>query len=382
MGPNGPAVGWGKVFVAKDLYTIAALNMSTGEELWSVKISDVNTTGVDIQPSVYDGMVYVSTVPGTADIFYAPGGIGVIYALDQQTGKVAWQFSTVDTPDLWGHKEVNSGGGCWYSPSIDLDTGIMYWGIANPAPFPGTKEWPNGSSRPGPNLYTNSMMALDHKTGEMKWFTQVNPHDIFDYDFEASPILASANISGKQQDIVIGAGKMGRVYAFNRQTGAILWAAVVGEHQNDQLAALPNGTTRVQPSVIGGVETPMAYSDGVAYVPVVNMFTDWTPSAPDFASLNFSSGKGELVAVDVSTGKILWSKVFNSINVGGATVVNDLVFTATYDGTIYGLKKGTGEQVFSTKAPAGINGWPAVAGDTIIWPVGVGGVPSLIALKI
>jgi outer membrane protein assembly factor BamB len=375
-------VGWGKVFVAKDLYTIAALDMTTGEELWSTKISDVNTTGIDIQPSVYDGMVYVSTVPGTADIFYAPGGIGVIYALDQQTGKVAWQFSTVDSPDLWGHKEVNSGGGCWYPPSVDTDTGMMFWGTGNPAPFPGTEEWPSGSSRPGPNLYTDSIVALDHGTGEMKWFTQVYPHDLFDLDFQISPILASANISGKQQDIVIGAGKMGRVYAFSRQTGAILWVAVVGEHQNDQLDVLPNGTTRVQPSVLGGVETPMAYSDGVVYVPVVNMYTDWTPSAVDFASLNFSAGKGELVAVDANTGKILWSKVFSSINVGGATVVNDLVFTATYDGTIYGFNKATGEQVFSTKAPAGINAWPAVAGNMIVWPAGVGGVPSLIALKI
>jgi predicted lipoprotein with Yx(FWY)xxD motif/outer membrane protein assembly factor BamB len=381
VGPNGPAVGDGKVFVAKDLYHMAALDMKTGSELWSTRVSYVNTTGIDIQPTVYDGMVYTSTVPGTADLFYAPGGVGFIYALDQATGVVKWNFSTV-TSGMWGHPEVNSGGGSWYTPSIDTKTGTIYWGIGNPAPFPGTKDWPSGSSRPGPNLYTDSIVALDHRAGFLKWFTQVNPHDLFDFDFQISPILARANVSGRMRDTVIGAGKMGRVYGFDRNTGEILWVAVVGEHNlNDQLDVLPAGSTTVAPAILGGVETPMAYSDGVVYVPVIDMSLVWTPTSVDYSTLNFSKGKGELVAVDASTGKIRWYKKFDSINVGAATVVNDLVFTGTYDGTIYAFKKDTGEQVFSYKAPAGINGWPAVAGDTIVWPTGVGGTPSVIALR-
>jgi glucose dehydrogenase len=110
----------------------------------------------------------------------------------------------------------------------------MYWGIANPAPFPGQpkssivpQDYPNGSSRPGPNLYTNSIVALDHATGKMSWYTQVWPHDISDYDLMIPPILATATYGGKQQEIVIGAGKMGQVYAFNRQTGALLWQTAV-----------------------------------------------------------------------------------------------------------------------------------------------------------
>src|SRR5690606_34663662 len=114
VGPNGPAVGWGKVFVAKDLYNVTALDAGTGEEVWTTRLSEVATTGIDIQPSVYAGLVYVSTVPGTGDVFYAPGGIGVISALDAETGEVVWSFSTVDSPDLWGHPEINSGGGAWY----------------------------------------------------------------------------------------------------------------------------------------------------------------------------------------------------------------------------------------------------------------------------
>jgi alcohol dehydrogenase (cytochrome c) len=384
-GPNGPSVGWGKVFVVKGHHNISALDAATGEEIWTnmSMLSPVNTTGIDIQPTAYDGMVYVSTVPGTADInWYSPGGRGIIYALDQETGETAWSFETVPE-DLWGHPEINSGGGCWYTPAIDISTGAMFWAIANPAPFPGTEEYPNGSSRPGPNLYTDTMMALDHSTGVMKWFNQVYPHDLFDFDLQIAPILASANISGKQQEIVIGAGKMGKVYAFNRSSGGLLWVAVVGEHnENDQLDVLPNGTTRVRPAVIGGVETPMAYADGVVYVPVIDMFTDWTPSSLVISTFNFSIGKGSLWAVDVNTGKTLWYKKFDTINVGGAIVVNDLVFTATNDGTIYAFKRDTGERVWKYKAPAGINGWPAAAGDTIIWPCGVGGSPELLALRL
>jgi len=382
-GPNGPAVGWGKVFAAKDVNNMTALDAGTGKEIWTVRISNVTTTGIDIQPQVYDGMVYVSTVPGTSDIFYAPGGIGVIYALDQATGQMLWNFSTVDSPNLWGHPEINSGGGCWYTPSIDLKTGTIYWGISNPAPFPGTKEWPSGTSRPGPNLYTDSMMALNHSSGAMLWFNQVYPHDLFDYDLQIAPILASGTVSGRHEDMVIGAGKMGRVYAFNQSRGNLLWSTEVGVHnENSMLDMLPNGTTRTQPAVIGGVETPMAYADGVLYVPVIDMVTDWTSSSLNASSLNFSTGKGELVAINVSGGKILWYKKFDSINIGAATVVNDLVFTATYDGSIYALNRTTGERVWKYLAPAGINGWPAVAGDTILWPCGVGADASLIALKI
>lgn len=382
-GPNGPAIGWGKVFVAKDAYNIVALNASTGQELWINKsaLSPVNTTGIDIQPMVYDGMVYISTVPGTGDIFYAPGGRGIIYALNQDTGDVAWSFETVPE-DLWGHPEVNSGGGCWYTPSIDTETGTMFWAIANPAPFPGTKEWPSGSSRPGSNLYTDSMMAINHSTGDMEWYKQVYRHDLFDYDLQIAPILASANISGTQGDIVIGAGKMGKIYAFNRSNGELLWQIPVGRHnENSELDILPPGVTRTMPAVIGGVETPMAYSGGVLYVPVIDMWTDWTPTELK-AIQPFTEGNGELVAIDVNLGKVLWYHKFDSINVGAATVVNDLVFTATYDGYIYAFNKDTGERVWKYRAPAGINGWPAVAEDTIVWPAGIIGTPTLIALRL
>ncbi len=384
IGPNGIAVGWGKVFGSADPYNMAALDMNTGNQLWLATISTFPTTGTDMQPGVYGGLVFISTVPGTSGgDFYSGGQIGTVYALDQATGKIVWSFDTVDSKDIWGNKNVNSGGGAWYTPSFDTSAGISYWGIGNPAPWPGTKDFPNGSSRPGPNLYTDSLVALDGKTGALKWFTQVNPHDNFDADFESPPILASAKIGGIQQDIVIGAGKLGRVVAFNRQTGAILWETIVGTHLNDQLASIPSdNATKVYPGTFGGVETPMAYADGVVYVPLLNLYGEYLPSTVA-GGQPFNEGTGELVAIDVTTGKILWDKTFPSINVGGATVVNDLVFTATFDGMVYALNRATGETAWTYQAPGAINAWPAFAGDTMLLPVGLASpFPVLMALRL
>ena len=393
LGPNGVSVGYGKVYGSAGPYAVASVDMSTGQETWRKTLIDISQgqNGIDMQTTVYDNIVYVSTVPGNAGIFYAGGGMGVIYALDQKTGNVLWSFNTVNPPDVWGNPVVNSGGGCWYDPAIDTNTGMSYWGIANPAPFPGqpkvtgiTQDYPSGSSRPGPNLYTCSMLALDHKSGKMAWYTQVWPHDISDYDLQIPPILGSANYGGKQQDIVLGAGKMGRVYAFNRDTGALLWDTEVGQHNgNDELAVWPaNGNITVLPGILGGVETPMAYADGVVYVAANNLAVTYT-NGLNYSVAPFSTNTGDLVAVDVNTGHILWDNKLPSGEYGGATVVNDLVFTGTFDGMLYAFKRDTGQKVWSYQAPAGVNAWPAVAGDTLVWPIaGPGGPASIIGFRL
>ena len=382
FGPNGPAVGWDKLFITKGHYEVAALNIKNGEELWSTRLSDKTNVGIDIQLIAYNNMVYVSTVPGSTNAdFYTGGGVGIIYALEQKNGEVAWEFSTVDSEDIWGNPEVNSGAGAWYPPAVDVNTWITYWGTGNPGPIPGTEEFPGGSSRPGPNLYTDSLLALDASTGQLLWYKQVKPHDLFDLDFQSSPILTMASIVGKTTKIVIGSGKLGKVYAFDRKSGEIYWQTPVGQHQNDELVELPAGTAIVLPGPEGGVLTPMACADGILYVPVINESGDFTPTGFVEHEDDEGTGMGELVALDVSTGKLIWSKSFSSLPVGAATVVNDLVFTSTLDGMIYALNKKTGEEVWNYQAPGGINGWPAASGDFIIFPVGIGPNAQLIALQ-
>ncbi|MBM3707872.1 MAG: hypothetical protein FJW69_05980 [Actinobacteria bacterium] len=381
-GPNGPAVGWNKIFVQKGHFEIAALDLK-GNELWSTKLSDKETVGIDIQLTAFGNLVYASTVPGTENAnFYTGGGVGIIYALDQKTGKVKWSFNTVDSEDIWGNPEVNSGGGVWFPPAIDTENKIAYFGIGNPAPWPGTEEFPNGSSRPGDNLYTNSIVALDAKTGKLLWYNQVLPHDLFDLDFQNSPVLTTLTVDGKSVDAVIGSGKLGKVYAFETSDGKIIWETSVGIHENDELKELPEGTTRVYPGPLGGVETCIALSDEILYIPVVNLFADYTPESMDVSTFDIGAGTGELVALDLKNGKEIWKREFNSINIGAATVVNDLVFTSIFDGMIYAFDKKTGNEAWKYQAPGGINGWPAVSNDMILFPVGLGPEPKLLAFKL
>src|SRR6185437_3151546 len=143
-----------------------ALDPSTGKQAWiSRQLTTSKTEGIDMTPQLYGDKVLISTIPGSSTSFYAGNAYGKVYALDAKTGKVVWMFSTVKGGQvLWGNAKVNSGGGLWYPPSVDSQ-GRVYISAANPAPLYGTKEFPNGSSRPGPNRYTDSLVALNGQTG-------------------------------------------------------------------------------------------------------------------------------------------------------------------------------------------------------------------------
>jgi plastocyanin len=124
----------------------------------------------------------------------------------------------------------------------------------------------------------------------------------------------------------------------------------------------------------------MAFADGAVFVPIVNARSDLsgsTVSVPDFAT-----STGELDAVDAATGKILWKADLSAPDLGGATVAGDLVFTSTAAGEVVGFDRRTGALVWVWQAPGGINGFPAVAGDTLLVPVGYASPPQLVALRI
>jgi outer membrane protein assembly factor BamB len=111
----------------------------------------------------------------------------------------------------------------------------------------------------------------------------------------------------------------------------------------------------------------MALSDGILYVPIVNLFADYTSTAFDYSTFNIGEGTGETDCAGCYHRQQLWSKQLDSINIGGATVVNDLVFTSTMSGMIYAFDKTSGDKVWEYQAPGGINGWPAVSKDYIFF---------------
>jgi outer membrane protein assembly factor BamB len=399
FGPSGPGIGYGKVFIVSRIDRYSALDMKTGKELWQHLTGARLPTGA-FQPSVFDHRIYATTQAASSGHgavhfhSYQGGSSGAVLLLDSLTGRPAWQWQVVEA-DFWGRPDLNSGGGLWFPPAIDTEEGVSYWGTGNPSPVPGIKGFPNGSSRPGPNLYTNSLVALDHQSGELLWYNQVKPHDLFNLDFQISPMLATVTVGGAEQDLVIGSGKLGIIYGFDQATGETLWSTPIGVHENDELTELPldQSTTWVSPGAWGGVETPMAFADGVVYALTANLPSPYNATAYDAETpeqaLNRSeggtlleNGTAEMVAMEAASGEILWRHEFDRVAFGGVTVVNDLVFTATLDGMLYALSRQNGEVVWQWQAPGGINASPAVAGDTILWPVGLGDSPAVIALRL
>jgi outer membrane protein assembly factor BamB/plastocyanin len=384
VGPNGPAIGDDLAFVPVGTQSVVAHDLETGEEVWETLLDSAVS-----QPRVVGDTVYATTNAGN----YAGQTSGFVYALDAATGDERWAFQVVEE-GFWGNEALNSGGGVWLPPAVDADRGHLYWGTGNPAPFPGTVDFPNASSRPGPNLYTNSLITLAEGTGELVWYDHVEPDDLFDHDFHGSPILVDdTEVDGAVRDVVVGSGKNGKVGAWDRETTERLWLVEVGTHVNAELTELPIGEpVEVYPGTLGGVETPKALADGVVYVPVVNLPT--TYEATGFGASNGlealirlqspppTEGTGELVALDLATGEELWVAELDLPPFAGVTVVNDLVFTATFDGTLLAFLRDTGEEVWRFTAPAGVNAWPAVYGDTIIWGAGAGPDPQLLALRL
>ena len=364
-GPNGLAVVGGRVYGSTDADAFA-LSAETGAEVWRRHLTSGTEQFTDVAPVVWEGLVITGTVG------YAPRGRGAIYALDADTGSVVWRFDTIEKP--WPHPLESGGGGIWYPVSIDPE-GRLYAGIANPTPWGGTPERPNGAAFPGPARYTDSLVVLDARTGRLLWFDQVTPHDVRDQDFEATPIVAG--------DAVIGAGKGGRVIAWGRESRRRRWTATVGVHLNDA-GPLPRRRVTVCPGLLGGVETPMAFAAGRVFVPVVDL-CGWgsAVSRQDYTSVDPTKGRGRLVALDAASGHALWERRLPSPVLGCATVAGDVVFTSTYAGAAYAFGTEDGRRLWSARLRAGINGCPAVVGDLVLFGAGVrrrgGGGPELVA---
>jgi outer membrane protein assembly factor BamB len=368
-GPNGVAIAYGNAyFTLGGLADVIGAKADTGEELWRTNILGPLHEGITMAPSVYDGVVYVSTIPGSVDGFYQGGQRGVIHALDAQTGEVIWYFDTT-TDNLWGNARVNSGGGIWHPPSFD-DQGNVYVGIANAAPFVGTDEFPGATSRPGDNDYANALMRINPETASYDWYINVKPHDLFDHDNHLTPILATVNVNGADTLVAFAGGKHGFVVAANAETGEELWRTPVGEHnENENLQDLGvDETVEVLPGFIGGIETSMAFVDNKIICPVLNV--PFTTNGSDQYSGDIFGGVSELVAVDASTGEIAWSVDIPTMTLAGATVANDVIFTAGLDGLVRGHLVADGSEVFRYQCPAGVNAQLAISGDYLFVPAG------------
>lgn len=379
IGPNGVAVVGGRVYGATETHAFA-LDAATGRERWSVNLARRPGDTVDMAPGVFDGTVYVSTA------VRAPGAVGTLWALDADTGRARWRWAQVPA-GLWGRPDVNAGGGMWHPPAYD-GRGSIFATTANPFPFPGTDDGPWGGTRPGPNRWTNSIVKLDARSGKIRWARQVVPHDLYDWDLECPVILD--RVDGRL--LAVTAGKMGIVFAFDAKTGALRWKRPVGRHNGhdrDGLLAMrgdfhPRLPAAVLPGWWGGVETQMASDGETLYVPVNDLAVVYR-SPSKLIPARPEEGRGELVALDVATGRVRWTRALPYSPYGAATISSDLVFTTTYDGTVWALRRSDGAVTWRGRLPSKTNAPVAVAGEWLLAAASVPGPgkdPQIVAYRL
>jgi outer membrane protein assembly factor BamB len=304
-----------------------------------------------------------------------------LWALNAATGAPEWSWDEVQ--NLWGKPAINSGGGLWDPPSFD-SAGNVYIGIANPGPI-GQTGWPAGypwgTSRPGPDLYTDSVVKLSPQ-GKLLWYYQLTPHDLFDWDLQNSPVLTTAN----GQPVVIDGGKAGILIELSAQTGKLLWTLPVGAHAGPADAglitesatptspiALP-ATFTLEPGVYGGIESELATNGSTVFAAVNNLGVTMSVNGVTNAKAYESSiGKatGEMVAVNQDTGKLEWDDKLPSSPYGAATITNNIVFTTTYSGYLYAFNAATGAILLKTPLSTGSNAPVAIDGGYVIAGAGV-----------
>ena len=352
-GPNGVTVAGGRVY-GGTATSVFALDATTGRQLWVRRIVRNDGEGVNMAPGHEDGTIFISTSSLNVDSSYKADARGVLWAIDGATGRTRWRWNEVP-PALWGDRKVNSGGGMWHAPAFD-GSGFLYASVANPGPVLGTPEF-DPRSRPGSNKWSNSVVKLDAATGEMAWGCQVLAHDVHNWDLSAPPVLARVGSRG----VVAAAGKMGYVDAFERDSGERLWTTAVGRHNghDDDGLRIMRGRfkslrfpMRVMPGQLAGVSTPLAVDADTVYAPTNNLYIYYfTEMAADWQP--FEEGTSEMVALDLASGGVKWVRRFEQPMYGAASVVNDLVFTTTYEGMIWAMRTDTGEIAWRSRLPAG-----------------------------
>ncbi|HEX3362786.1 MAG TPA: PQQ-binding-like beta-propeller repeat protein, partial [Solirubrobacterales bacterium] len=212
---RGVAAENGKLFLLTFDDKLQAVSQKTGERLWTSTVANASTGAYEsMAPTAYDGKVYVGD-SGSED-----GVRGFVAAYDQKTGKKLWQFYTVPKAGTGWVPKGGGGGTIYMPPTIDPKTGILYVGTGNPAPVI------VGAKRPGKNLYTDSLLALNADSGELLWYHQEQAHDLWDYDAESPVLLFNAEIEGHRRRGVAEAGKNGLLFLLDAKTGKNLFPSV------------------------------------------------------------------------------------------------------------------------------------------------------------
>jgi PQQ-dependent dehydrogenase (methanol/ethanol family) len=319
---RGVALLGDAVFFATDNAHLLSLNRLTGGLMWEVDVSVPGSQGrygSTGAPLVVGDLVVTGVSGGDAPLQ------GFIAAYKAATGELAWRFRTLPRrgdagSETWNGSALETGGAAtWLTGSYDPETGLLYWPTGNP--FPDT----DGDQRGGDNLYTDCVVALDAKTGTLRWHYQFTPHDLHDWDATEPLVLANAMFGGRERKLLLQANRNGFFYVLDRTTGELLlgkpfvrkltWASGIGRDGRPQEVEgnrpTPSGT-KACPAVRGATNW---YS--TAYNPATRLF--YVMAVEDCTIYRQSEHGGYvplpdpanppekyLRAVDIETGKVVW----------------------------------------------------------------------------
>jgi alcohol dehydrogenase (cytochrome c) len=217
---RGVAVAGDRAFFETDNAHLLALNRWTGAVLWESPLADVRDNYFASSAPLVTGNLVIAGVAGGEQ-----GANGFVAAHDQETGKQVWRFWTVPRPgepgfDTWkgASPPDHRGAATWFTGSYDPDLDLVYWPVGNPS-----QEY-NGDDREGDNLYANSLVALDRKTGALRWHYQFTPHDLWDWDATQTSVIVDAEWQGRPRKLLLHASRNGFFYVFDRADGTLLLA--------------------------------------------------------------------------------------------------------------------------------------------------------------
>ena len=271
---RGVGIWHSRIYMETDNAHLLCLDARSGNLLWDVAYTDGNPNyGATSAPLVVKNKVLVGTSGGD------DGVRGFVAAYDAETGKESWRFWTIPAPgefgsSSWPGESYKLGGGTtWMPGTFDPELNTIFWTTSNPAPdF-------DGGPRPGDDLYTDCLLALDPDTGKLKWYFQFTPHDLFDYDATETPILVDATFRNQPRKLVVQASRNGFLYVLDRTDGSFLSATRFAEKLNWASGIDEKGRpirTGVKPSAEGTRVCPGMVGATNWYAPSFNPETSLT----------------------------------------------------------------------------------------------------------
>jgi alcohol dehydrogenase (cytochrome c) len=386
-GPSnkGAAIAGELIFMATLDAHVVALNRKTGAVVWNTEMDRHNDGfSATVAPLVVRDNLIVGIAGGEYGIR------GYIDSYDINTGERKWRRYTIPEAgepgaETWAGDSWKHGGApTWVTGSYDPDEDLLYWATGNTAP-----DW-NGDVRKGDNLYADSVLALDPDTGEIKWYFQFTPHDIWDYDGNTDLFLVNVERSGQIVKALVQPNRNGYVYALDRTSGKYLhgtqyvdklnWSKGLDEAGrpivDPQFVPTAEGKEFICPGSVGGKNGSYtaAYSPltKLMYVPVVescwqmkkstSIFIKGIPfwgGGPGKTQGDDGSSYGHLSAIDPSTGKIKWRYQDEYPMMGGAlATAGGLVFSGNLEGLALAFDAATGEPLWQFQTGSAMRAQP------------------------